>query len=177
MKVLACTHEQTKKFSVNILGPNALGFRHRDDVRELKTILNDLDVDLNVVAPLGASPSSIKNLTKAHANIMLYPESGELACRWLKENFDMPYTENIPIGINSTKDFISELNQIRGVNGSVSDTSRLNFDWWSKSVDSNYFTGKRVFIFGDATHVAAASRIAKEEMAFSIVGIGCYNRE
>ena len=108
---------------------------------------------------------------------MLYPESSELACRWLKENFGMPYTENTPIGISSTKDFIGELNKIRGAKDSVSDTSRLNFDWWSKSVDSNYFTGKRVFIFGDATHVAAASRIAKEEMAFSIVGIGCYNRE
>ena len=177
VKALACPQEKTEKFSVNILGPTALGFRHRDDVRELKTILDDLNIDLNIVAPLGAAPSSIKSLTKAHANIMLYPESSELACRWLKENFGMPYTEHTPIGINSTKDFIQELNQIRGCEDSFSDTSRLNFDWWSKSVDSNYFTGKRVFIFGDATHVATASRIAKEEMAFSIVGIGCYNRE
>ena len=56
VKTLACTQEKTEKFSVNILGPNALGFRHRDDVRELKTILSDLNVDLNVVAPLGAAP-------------------------------------------------------------------------------------------------------------------------
>ncbi len=78
----------------------------------------------------------------------------------------MPYTEHTPIGINSTKDFIEELNKIRGVKDSFSDTSRLNFDWWSKSVDSNYFTGKRVFIFGDATHVATASRIAPSERSF-----------
>jgi light-independent protochlorophyllide reductase subunit B len=44
-------------------------------------------------------------------------------------------------------------------------------------VDSTYLTGKRVFIFGDATHAVAASRVAAEEMGFSVVGIGTYSRE
>ena len=33
VKALACEQKKTEKFSVNILGPTALGFRHRDDVR------------------------------------------------------------------------------------------------------------------------------------------------
>jgi light-independent protochlorophyllide reductase subunit B len=49
--------------------------------------------------------------------------------------------------------------------------------WWSSSVDSTYLTGKRVFIFGDGTHVAAHARIARDEMGFEVVGMGCYNRE
>ena len=108
---------------------------------------------------------------------MLYPESSELACRWLKDNFNMPYTQTIPIGVGATNDFIREVYEISGKKADGGRPARLNFDWWSKSVDSNYFTGKRVFIFGDATHVSAAARIAKEEMAFNVVGIGCYNRE
>jgi light-independent protochlorophyllide reductase subunit B len=44
-------------------------------------------------------------------------------------------------------------------------------------VDSTYLTGKRVFVFGDATHAVAAARIAKEELAFEVVGIGSYSRE
>jgi light-independent protochlorophyllide reductase subunit B len=44
-------------------------------------------------------------------------------------------------------------------------------------VDSTYLTGKRVFVFGDATHVLAAARIAAEELAFTVVGIGTYSRE
>ena len=103
---------------------------------------------MNVTAPLGASPSDIKNLTKAHFNVMLYPESSELACRWLKENFDMPYTQIVPIGVGATNDFIQEVNELRKEKGKNNKSKRLNFDWWSKSVDSNYFTGKRVFIFG-----------------------------
>ncbi|MEO1676503.1 MAG: nitrogenase component 1, partial [Pseudomonadota bacterium] len=55
--------------------------------------------------------------------------------------------------------------------------SPSNFPWWSKSIDSTYLTGKRVFIFGDATHAIAAARVAAEEFAFEVVGLGCYNRE
>ena len=54
-------------------------------------------------------------------------------------------------------------------------TSRLS--WYSRSVDSTYLTGKRVFIFGDATHVISAARIAESELGFAVVGLGTYSRE
>jgi light-independent protochlorophyllide reductase subunit B len=44
-------------------------------------------------------------------------------------------------------------------------------------VDSTYLTGKRVFVFGDATHALAAARIARDEMGFDVVGLGTYSRE
>jgi light-independent protochlorophyllide reductase subunit B len=44
-------------------------------------------------------------------------------------------------------------------------------------VDSTYLTGKRVFIFGDATHALAAARIASRELGFEVVGLGTYSRE
>lgn len=44
-------------------------------------------------------------------------------------------------------------------------------------MDSTYLTGKRVFIFADATHALAAARIAREEMGFTVVGLGSYSRE
>jgi light-independent protochlorophyllide reductase subunit B len=44
-------------------------------------------------------------------------------------------------------------------------------------VDSTYLTGKRVFVFGDATHAVAAARIASRELGFTVVGIGTYSRE
>ena len=57
----------------------------------------------------------------------------------------------------------------------AADESRL--PWYSRSVDSTYLTGKRVFVFGDATHALAAARIAKEELGFTVVAIGTYTRE
>jgi light-independent protochlorophyllide reductase subunit B len=49
--------------------------------------------------------------------------------------------------------------------------------WYARSVDSTYLTGKRVFIFGDATHAVAAARVAATEMGFTVVGLGSYSRE
>ena len=49
-------------------------------------------------------------------------------------------------------------------------------EWYSRSVDSNYLT-KRVFVFGDATHVYSASKVARDEFGFDVVGLGTYSRE
>ena len=36
----------------NVLGPTALGFRHRDDLREITQLLTSMGIDINVTAPL-----------------------------------------------------------------------------------------------------------------------------
>ncbi len=167
---------RSERPTCNILGPTGLGFRHRDDVEELTGLLSDLGVEVNVVAPMNATPSDIKRIGAAHFNVLLYPESGEQAARWCERELGQPYTKTVPIGVGATWDFIDEVRKLTGLQGNV-DISRLRQPWWSRSVDSTYLTGKRVFIFGDGTHVKAAARIARDEMGFEVVGIGCFNRE
>ena len=169
--------ERTPEITCNILGPTALGFRHRDDVVELSSILESLGVSVNVVAPLDSTPADIAQLGAAHFNVMLYPETCETACRWLEREYKQPFTKVVPIGVGATRDFIAEVKEIAGLPDASVDESRLRLPWYSRSVDSTYLTGKRVFIFGDGTHAMAAARIAKDEMGFEVVGMGCYNRE
>ncbi|MBE0412811.1 ferredoxin:protochlorophyllide reductase (ATP-dependent) subunit B [Yoonia sp.] len=176
VKNLARAQNRTARVTCNILGPTALGFRHRDDVEEISGLLSELGIDINVVAPLGATPADITRLPAAHFNVLLSPETGEAAARWLEKTHGQPYTKIVPIGVGATRDFIAEVGQIIGKSLAI-DESRLRLPWWSRSVDSTYLTGKRVFIFGDGTHVAAYARIARDEMGFEVVGIGCYNRE
>ena len=57
------------------------------------------------------------------------------------------------------------------------ETNDSRLPWYSRSVNSTYLTGKRVFIFGDATHAIAAARIAQDELGFEVVGLGTYARE
>jgi light-independent protochlorophyllide reductase subunit B len=57
----------------NILGPTALGFRHRDDVAEVAGLLNRIGVEVAVIAPLGATPSDLARLGEADFNVVLYP--------------------------------------------------------------------------------------------------------
>ena len=167
---------QGRRPCVNLLGPTALGFRHRDDVVEITRLLETLGIDINVAAPLGASPADLARLGAADFNICLYPEIADTASRWLDKTFGQKTVRTVPIGYCATRDFIAEVAALAEVDAAaVLDTSRL--PWWSRSVDSTYLTAKRVFIFGDATHAVAAARVARDELGFEVVGLGCYNRE
>jgi light-independent protochlorophyllide reductase subunit B len=162
----------------NILGPTALGFRHRDDVKEVRGLLARLGIAVNVVAPLGARPSDLARLGDADFNVVLYPEVAGQAASWMQRNLGQPFTRCIPIGVGGTRDFIAEVAGLAGVDATeflAEESSRL--PWYSRSVDSTYLTGKRVFIFADATHAVAAARVAAEELGFQVVGLGTYSRE
>ncbi len=176
VRALAKPMERTAQVSCNLLGATALGFRHRDDVQEITALLDEIGIAVNVAAPLGAAPSDIARMGAAHFNVLLYPETGESAARYCEKTFGQPWTKVVPIGVNATRDFIAEVQALAGV-AHQPDEARLRQPWWSASVDSTYLTGKRVYLFGDATHVMAAARIARDEIGFEVVGMGCYNRE
>ena len=161
----------------NLLGPCALGFRHRDDVAEVTKLLDALGIAVNVAAPLGASAADVARLGEADFNIVLYPEIGDEAARWLERQYRMPAVRTVPIGVGATRDFVTEVAALAGVDPTPALALDARLPWWSRSVDSTYLTGKRVFIFGDATHAVAAARVASEELGFDVVGLGCYNRE
>ena len=172
----------------NLLGATALGFRNRDDAREITRLLGDCGVDVHVVAPLGATVADIRRMPEADFNIVMYPEVAETTARWLQKSFGMPMVRTVPIGVLATREFLQAVGAVAGVDVSPvlererageaqASASRSLLPWYSRSVDSTYLTGKRVFVFGDATHVLAAARMAKDELGFNVVGIGTYARE
>jgi light-independent protochlorophyllide reductase subunit B len=182
----------------NIIGPTALGFRCRDDIREVVRLLAEIGVDVNVIAPMGSTPDDLKRIPDADFNICLYPEIALTTCTWLTRSFGQPVIKTVPIGVGATRDFIAEIGKVADIDVSDAlarsqsdtlgnwDAARIStaanpnasrLPWYSRSVDSTYLTGKRVFIFGDATHALAAARIATEELGFTLVGLGTYSRE
>jgi len=173
---LAKPMDRTAEITCNLIGPTALGFRHRDDIIEITRLLNDLGVAVNVCAPMGSSPDDIKLLGQAHFNVLMYPETGETACRYLERNLGQPFTKTVPIGVGATADFVAEVAAIIG-KPDLSQQVVSRLPWYSASVDSTYLTGKRVFVFGDGTHAMTAARIARDEIGFDVVGLGCFNRE
>jgi light-independent protochlorophyllide reductase subunit B len=183
-------HHEGRAPSCNILGPTALGFRHRDDVVEISRLLTSMGIDVRVVAPLDASVADLARLHQADFNVVLYPEVAHSVASWLHRMTGQPFTKTIPIGVNATRAFIAEVAALAGIApselpGSVSANGQpeqaldrhSRSGWYSRSVDSTYLTGKRVFIFGDATHAVAAARVASEELGFEVVGLGTYSRE
>ena len=162
----------------NLLGPTALGFRCRDDIVEITRLLDAAGVDVHVTAPADASPADLLRIPEADFNICLYPEVAHATCAWLERMFKQPTVSTVPIGIGATRDFLAEIAKVAGIDtGPALAAAQTRLPWFSRSVDSTYLTGKRVFIFGDAAHAIAAARIAREELGFDVVGLGSYSRE
>jgi light-independent protochlorophyllide reductase subunit B len=162
----------------NILGPATLGFRHRDDLIEIRDLLARIGVEVNVVAPLGATPADLARLGDADFNVVMYPEIAGLAAGWLRRTFGQKFTTIVPIGVGATKAFIKEVAELAGVEAPAPDkTGESRLPWYSRSVDSTYLTGKRVFVFGDATHAVAIADVVSKELGMKVVGLGSYSRE
>ena len=62
--------DKTDVPSVNIIGVVNLSFHVQHDVAELKRLLADLNININVIIPEGSSVHDIKNLPKAWLNIV-----------------------------------------------------------------------------------------------------------
>ena len=174
--------------TANLLGATALGFRSRDDVVEITRLLGELGIDVTVTAPLNATPADLTRLPDADFNVDLYPEVARTTCTWLQRAFGMPFTRTVPLGVGATRAFVAEAAELAGVDpapvldrerpgAAALDASHSRLPWYARSVDSTYLTGKRVFVFGDATHAVAAARVARDEMGFTVVGLGSYSRE
>jgi light-independent protochlorophyllide reductase subunit B len=172
------TRQAGQRARCNVLGPTALGFRHRDDLREVTDMLGRLDVDINVVAPMGATPADLARLGDADFNVVMFPEIALQAANWLARGFGQATVKTVPIGVGATREFIAEVAALSGADPApLLNDPRARSPWYARSVDSTYLTSKRVFVFGDATHVVAAARVAARELGFTVVGMGTYSRE
>ena len=175
---LSPAQKEGRKPLCNILGPSALGFRHRDDLTEIRKLLTEMGIDINVVAPQGATPADLARLADADFNVVLYPEIARLSAQWLERNYGQPFSKTTPIGVGATRSFVREVAGLAGLDPEAALAKvHSRAQWYARSVDSTYLTGKRVFVFGDATHAVAAAKVAAEEMGFAVVGIGTYSRE
>ena len=108
----------------------------------------------------------------------MYPETALPVAQWLQRSFGQPMVRTVPLGVGAIRDFLDEVARLSGRDPvAASATPDARAPWYSRSIDSNYLTGKRVFVFGDATHAVAAARISAEELGFTVVGLGTYSRE
>jgi len=186
---------KTAKPSVNIIGAFTLGFHSQHDSRELKILLNDLGIEINEIIPEGSSVQNLKNLPKAWFNIVPYREIGLMTAVYLQNEYKMPFVSITPMGIVETANFIRRIDEILA---DLEKTEQLhshpNVDrskiyeeyidkqtrfvsqaaWFSRSIDCQNLTGKRVVVFGDATHAVAMTKILSREMGIRVACAGTY---
>jgi light-independent protochlorophyllide reductase subunit B len=146
-------------------------------VREITQLLESVGIDVNVVAPLGAGIDDLFRIPEADANVCLHPEIALTTCGWLERTFKQKTIKTVPLGYGATRDFLQELADVLDYPIDIDRVSQCRLPWYSRSVDSTYLTGKRVYVYGDGSHVVAMARVAQREMGFDVVGLGTYSRE
>lgn len=177
----------TKQPSANIIGIFTLGFHNQHDCRELKRLLQDLNIKINKIIPEGGSVKDLQNLPKAWFNLVPYREVGLMTAIYLEKTFGMPYISITPMGIVDTAECIRQIQ--KHVNNLVSNKTKLfNYEsyidqqtrfvsqaaWFSRSIDCQNLTGKKAVVFGDATHAASITKILVREMGIRVSCTGTY---
>ncbi len=191
VKRYSLEQSMTEKPSVNLLGFTSLGFHLRSDLTSLRRILKTLGVEVNVVAPWGAGLEDLRNLSAAWLNVVPYHEMGAGAAHYLREKFGMPSLQGTPMGVQPTLDWIGrlleQLNRVAEEKGlpvlEMPPLTDFSLDglsapsgvpWFARTADMESFSGKRAFVFGDATHTVGMVKFLKDELGMQIIGAGTY---
>jgi len=178
----------TDKPSANIIGIFTLGFHNQHDCRELKRLLQDLDIEINQVIPEGGSVQDLRNLPKAWFNLVPYREVGLMTAIYLEKIFGMPYVSTTPMGVVDTAECIRQIQRHVNKLALVSLDRTFNYEsyidqqtkfvsqaaWFSRSIDCQNLTGKKAVVFGDATHAASMTKILAREMGIRVSCAGTY---
>jgi light-independent protochlorophyllide reductase subunit B len=185
----------TAKPTVNIIGPISLGFHHKQDLVSLKRMLETMGIGVNVIFPLGARMSDLKNLPQAWATIAPYREMGCDAAIALEKMHGIPAVTSAPIGVMATREWVKELlaalAKFAGEKGLPFDlqepalaafsmdkqSAPSGLPWFTLTADIQSFSSKKAFVFGDFTHALAITRMLATELDMQIVGAGTYDHK
>ncbi|QUW00859.1 ferredoxin:protochlorophyllide reductase (ATP-dependent) subunit B [Chloracidobacterium sp. MS 40/45] len=177
------TGERTPEPTANILGLTSLGFRHRDDLREITQLLNQCGVRVNAALPFGGTAADFQRLGQAWFNVVPYAEIGLRAAKVLENRFGQPYLVHAPIGIQATQEFIelvqARVEELGGRPARFQPRPEMmsRVPWYSRSADSHYLTPKRSFVFGVASHALAVARMMEEEIGMRPLAVGTFSYE
>jgi light-independent protochlorophyllide reductase B subunit len=97
--------------SVNILGPSFNTFNWQSDLYELTSLLEKLDISINVTFPMNATIDDLKKITQAELNLVMYSYA-ERSAHFLKEKFDMDYIDAYQVGFKNTVGLIRKLGEM-----------------------------------------------------------------
>ncbi len=167
---------RSERPSANIIGASLLGFHDRSNVASLRRALEAIGVDVNVVAPLGASPDDLRGIGRAWVNIGLAHELAQPTLDYLRERFGTPYARELPYGEAGTTRFLREIAGIcelpRERIAVAARASQLS--WYARTVDAHALSSKRVGVFGAPTAAAGIARVMRDELDMEVDFVGTY---
>ncbi len=168
--------ERSEQPSVNIFGPSLLGFHDHANVASLRRMLAALGVEVNLVAPLGASPTDLRGVGRAWVNLSTAHELTAPTIAFLHERFGTATVEALPFGEAGTTKFLRELCALLEIPADrIAHAARdAKLLWYARTVDAHSLSGKRVGVFGTPTTAAGLARVLRDELDMQVDFVGTY---
>jgi light-independent protochlorophyllide reductase subunit B len=172
----AADAERSPNPSVNIFGPSLLGFHDHANVTSLRRMLGVLGVEVNFVAPLGASPADLRGAGRAWVNLSTAHELTAPTIAYLQRRFGTPSVNALPFGEAGTTEFLRELCALLEIpSDRIKHAARdAKLLWYARTVDAHALSGKRVGVFGTPTTAAGIARVMRDELDMQVDFVGTY---
>jgi len=176
---------RTKHPSVNLIGFVSLGFHQQHDLRERCRRLQAVGIEVHQVLPEGRSRPELPRRLEAWVNVVPYREIGRRTANYLEKDFQRPFLSRTPRGVLGTNQWLRALAELRqSFFPSLPQTVKKYIQqqtqrvcqaaWFSRSIDCQNLTGKRAFVFGDASHAAKRTQRLSLERGIRVVASGTY---
>lgn len=98
--------------SVNLVGITFDDYNWREDVAELKRILNLLGIRVIGILSIADSIQELRNAPMAEMNVVLSDENGFKIAKYMKGKFRIPYIchdQPLPYGVESTNQWVTQI--------------------------------------------------------------------
>lgn len=114
-KTLSFESEKSENVSYNIIGSCADMYNFNADCIEFKRVLeNSFDIEKNCIMTSNTSITELKNLSKAHINLVIR-EEGLKTAKFLEKKFGTPYIYSRPYGYKDTLAWLCEIKSILNI--------------------------------------------------------------
>ena len=103
---------KTHKHSVNLLGFNIYQKYFGENYSAVKSLLSLCGISVISAPGVGDSAESLKRMTEAGFNVIIYPEYGNEIARWMENTYGIPYIsleEGPPVGFDGTESFVRQV--------------------------------------------------------------------
>ncbi len=160
------------KKKVNLLGFSLWQRYIEGDLEELRRLFGLLGIEVGAVPCAGCSFDELKDLPQADLNVVVYPEMGLEATRFLEEKLGMPYyiCGSLPVGFDATEKMFKDICSLLGL-GDLSeafkeDCERARALAWYKIREISQAYGKprgvRFFVEGNESQEKAYTAFLRD---------------